>query len=491
MKKPSFLVSLIPIITLVAVIFTGVKVFGEDITAGPSQIALLLSSVLGALIAIMLLKVPWQKLENGMLSHLSKTGSAIFILLLIGALTGSWMLSGVVPTIIYYGLKIIHPSVFLLVSFLLCGVVSVAAGSSWTTVGTIGVAMLSAGQILGIPAPWLAGAIISGAYFGDKMSPLSDTTNLSASVAEVDLYTHIRYMSITMIPALILTCIFFGVAGFMIPVHNTLDVESQLAAITSTFNISPLLFIVPAFTVALIIKKVSPFITLFLSALFGALTACIAQPEICAQISSDTEGFIRYFTASIRMLSSSVTLETGDTMLNTLTATSGMAGMLNTVWLILCVVTFGGVMEASGMIQAITHKMMVLMKNTVSLVGTTIGTTIFFNITLSDQFMAILLPGKMFADTYKKMGYKPELLSRSLQDSATVTSVLVPWNTCGVVQSSVLHVATLSYLPYCFFNLVTPVISIIVAAIGYKIKRLGTDENSEQLQTENITKPKA
>ena len=484
MKKPSFSVSIIPVLVLVLVIFTGVSIFGENITAGPSQIALLLATVLGALIAIMYLKVPWQKLEDGMLDHMSKTGSAIFILLLIGALTGSWMLSGVVPTIIYYGLKIIHPSVFLLVTFLLCGIVSVAAGSSWTTVGTIGVAMLSAGQILGIPSPWLAGAIISGAYFGDKMSPLSDTTNLSASVAEVDLYTHIKYMSITMIPALILTCIFFGVAGFILPVSSALDVEQQLAAITSTFNISPILFIVPAFTVVLIVKKVSPFITLFLSALLGAITACIAQPQVCAQICAESEGFLRYFTASVQMLSGSVSLETGDAMLNILTATNGMAGMLNTVWLILCVVTFGGVMEASGMIQAITQKMMGLMRNTVSLVSTTIGTTIFFNLTLSDQFMAILLPGKMFAETYKKMGYKPELLSRSLQDSATVTSVLVPWNTCGVVQSSVLHVSTLAYLPYCFFNLVTPIISIIVAAIGYKIRRIGKDDSIEQVKSE-------
>ncbi|PKO95986.1 MAG: sodium:proton antiporter [Bacteroidetes bacterium HGW-Bacteroidetes-7] len=472
MKKPGIIVSLLPVVVLIAIIFTGVRLFGEDVTAGPSQIALLFTSVLTAIIAIYHLKIPWEKLEAGIMDHLTKTGSAVFILLMIGALTGSWMISGVVPTMIYYGLKMIHPSVFLVVSFILAGIVSVMAGSSWTTIGTIGVAMLSAGQILGFSAPWLAGAIISGAYFGDKISPLSDTTNLSASVAGVDLYKHVKYMLITTIPGFILTVIFFTVAGFVIPAGNSLDIENQLNNISTTFNISPFLLLVPVLTIVMIVKKISPFITLFISALTGAVVACIAQPEICSQISpANVSKGASYIYASLKMLSGSVSIETGDQMLNTLTSTRGMAGMLNTVWIILCVVTFGGIMEASGMIKTITEKMMFMMKNTVSLISSTVGTTIFFNMTLSDQYMAILLPGKMFSETYDKLGYEPEVLSRTLQDSATVTSVLVPWNTCGVVQSSVLNVATLAYLPYCFFNLITPVITIAVAAIGYKIRR--------------------
>ena len=472
MKKPGIIISLIPVIILIAIIFTGVRLFGEDVTAGPSQIALLFTSVLTAIIAIYHLKIPWEKLEAGIMDHLTKTGSAVFILLMIGALTGSWMISGVVPTMIYYGLKMIHPSVFLVVSFILAGIVSVMAGSSWTTIGTIGVAMLSAGQILGFSAPWLAGAIISGAYFGDKISPLSDTTNLSASVAGVDLYKHVKYMLITTIPGFILTVIFFSIAGFIIPAGNSLDIENQLHNISSTFNISPFLLLVPVLTIIMIVKKISPFITLFISALTGAVVACIAQPEICSQISpANVSKGASYIYASLKMLSGSVSIETGDQMLNTLTSTRGMAGMLNTVWIILCVVTFGGIMEASGMIKTITEKMMFMKKNTVSLISSTVGTTIFFNMTLSDQYMAILLPGKMFSETYDKLGYEPEVLSRTLQDSATVTSVLVPWNTCGVVQSSVLNVATLAYLPYCFFNLITPVITIAVAAIGYKIRR--------------------
>lgn len=473
MKKPSLLLSLIPVIILIAIIFAGVRIYGEEITSGPSQIALIFTSVVASVISVAYLKVPWEKLEEGMMDHLTKTGPALFILLMIGALTGSWMISGVVPSMIYYGLKIINPTLFLLIAFLLSGIVSVMAGSSWTTVGTIGVAMLSAGQILGFPAPWLAGAIISGAYFGDKISPLSDTTNLSASVAGVDLYEHVKYMLITTIPAFILTIIFFTIVGFTLPINSVLNVEQHLEVISSTFNISPWLLLVPVFTISLIVKKVSPFITLFSSALLGAIVALLFQPEICAQIAPGhlSKGATCLYS-SLTMLSSKVTLSTGDAMLDTLTSTNGMAGMLNTVWIILCVVTFGGVMEASGMIQTITEKMMLFIKNAFSLVSSTVATTIFVNMTLSDQYMAILLPGKMFAGIYQKLGYEPKLLSRSLQDSATVTSVLVPWNTCGVVQSSVLNVATLAYLPYCFFNLVTPVISIFVAAIGYKITRI-------------------
>lgn len=472
MKQPGLALSLLPIIFLVALISVGVRIFGEEISAGTSQIALLSTSVLTAIVAIVFLKVPWEKLEKGMMNHLSKTGSAIFILLMIGALTGSWTISGVVPAMILYGLKLIHPGVFLVVTFVLTSAVSLMSGSSWTTVGTIGLAMLSAGQILGFSEPWLAGAIISGAYFGDKLSPLSDTTNLAAAVVGIDLYTHIRYMMITVVPAFIITFVIFAVAGFVIPVTSNLSVEANIAAITSNFNITPWLLLVPVFTIVLILKKVSPFITLMLSAIVGALVACFLQPELCKQIAgSSFEGITMYFVASLKMLYGNVSIETGDAMLNSLTATKGMAGMLNTVWLILCVVTFGGVMEASGMIQVITGQMVKFVKSTFSLVGSTVATTLFCNITLSDQYMAILLPGKMFAETYKKKGYEPQLLSRTLEDSGTVTSVLVPWNTCGVAQSGVLGVATLAYIPYCFFNIITPIITLIVAAIGYKIKR--------------------
>ena len=264
----------------------------------------------------------------------------------------------------------------------------------------------------------------------------------------------------------------YTVAGFVMPLNSSVNVDANLGSISSIFNISPFLLLVPLFTIAMIVKKVSPFITLFLSAVAGAVVACLFQPDLCSQIAGDgSTGGVMYLVASLKMMYGSVSLETGDAILNSLTATKGMAGMLNTVWLILCVVTFGGAMEASGMIQVITEKMVKLVKSTFSLVGSTVATTLFCNITLSDQYMAILLPGKMFASTYKKMGYEPQLLSRTLEDSGTVTSVLVPWNTCGVAQSGVLGIATLAYLPYSFFNLLTPLMTLIVAAIGYKIKR--------------------
>ena len=466
MKRPSLLLSILPLLFLVTLIAVTVPLFGDDITSGPAQIALLSTALLTVLISILFLRVSWERIESSMLDQLSKTGSAIFILLMIGALTGSWMQSGIVPTMIYYGMKLIHPSVFLVIIFILSAVVSIMVGSSWTTIGTIGVAMLAAGQVFGFSAPWLAGAIISGAYLGDKISPLSDTTNLAASIAGVDLYKHVWYQLYTTIPACLLSLLFFGIAGFIIPTSAAIDISAQSEALRQTFHLSPWLLLVPAFTIFLIVKKVPPFITLFLSAIAGAVVAVLFQPDLCAQISATK------LEAGIRMISGNITIETGNEMLNTLTATRGMGGMLHTVWLILCVCTFGGAMEASGMIQVITEKMARLMRNAFSLVSSTAFTCFFFNMTLSDQYMSLVLPGKMFSDTYRKNGYAPELLSRTLEDSGTVTSVLVPWNTCGIVQSSVLHVATLSYLPYCFFNLIMPLTTIIVAAIGYKIQRI-------------------
>ena len=480
MRKPTIFLAMLPVIILVVILSVGVHLFGDELTSGPSQIALLTASIVGALVAMIYLKIPWEKLEEGMLDNLSKTGSAIFILLMIGALTASWTLSGVVPTLIYYGLKVIHPSVFLLVIFVFTGIISIMAGSSWTTIGTIGVAMLSAGEILGFHPGWLAGAIISGAYLGDKLSPLSDTTNLSASVSEVNLYSHIRYLMITNVPTFIITAIVFAVVGFMVPSNSQLDVEEQCAQIASTFNISLWLLLIPGFTIFLIFKKISPYITLFLSAVVGAAVALFTQPEIISQITTYGEGeLFRYIYAPLKMLSSQVSIETGNEMLNELASTSGMGGMMNTVWLILCVVAFGGIMEAAGYINVVTEKMTRFMTSATSLVSSTIGTCIFCNLTLSDQYMSILLPGKMFSKAFKDNGYEPELLSRSLQDSATVTSVLIPWNTCGVAQSSVLGVPTLVYLPYCIFNIISPIISIIVVAIGYKVLKFGKPINKK------------
>lgn len=472
MKKPTLFLSLIPIIVLVTVLAVGVQIFGEDVTSGPSQIALLLAATTTCLIGVYKLKIPWEKFEESMGENLSKTSSSIYILLMIGALTSTWMLSGVVPTMIYYGLKIIHPSVFMVVTFLLCAIVSLLVGSSWTTVGTIGIAMLSAGQIIGLPIGWLAGAIISGAYLGDKISPLSDTTNLSASIAGVPLYVHVKYMLITTIPALIICLIVYGIAGLMIPVSSNVVIDSQITALEGTFNISLWLLLIPCATIFMIIKKVSPFLTLFLSAFVGGIVAFWAQPQIIEQISTASTGVGSFFFTFLKMMSSEINIETGDALINNLASTNGMAGMVNTVWIILCVVALGGALNASGMIQLITEKMIRFMKNAASLVASTVVTCIFCNIVLADQYMSILLPGKMFAETYRKKGYAPELLSRTLEDAGTVSSVMVPWNTCAVVQAGVLGVATMTYFPYAIFCFITPIIAIVIAAMGYKIHRI-------------------
>ncbi len=474
MKKTSAWLALVPVSVLVILIVIGSILFGDDLTAGPSQIALLMATVVGALIAMFRQKISWEKLEEGIADNFSKSGGVFFILLAIGAITSSWMISGVVPTLIYYGLKLINPSIFLLVIFLFTALISLILGSSWTTIGTIGIAMLSAGEIMGFDSGWLAGAIISGAYFGDKISPLSDTTYLSSSIAGVDLYKHVKYLLTTNIPLLVICALIFTVSGFLIPSNANLDVAAESAQIASTFNISLWLLLIPAATIFMMYKKVPAFLTLFISAILSSIVAVFAQPQIIAQIVPESATAAQtYIIAPLKVLSMPIEVVTESPMLTELASTSGMAGMLNTVWLIMCVCAFGGVMEAGGYISAITEAMTKVIKSRTSLVGSTIGTCIVSNLTLSDQYMSIIIPGKMFSDIYKKEGYAPELLSRSLQDSATVTSVLIPWNSCAAMQSSVLGIPTLTYLPYCFLNLLSPIVSIALTAVGYKITRWG------------------
>ena len=466
--------ALIPVTVLVILIVVGSLLFGDDLTSGPSQIALLISAVTAALIAMFKMKISWEKLEEGIADNFQKSAGVFFILLAIGAITSSWMISGVVPTLIYYGLNLINPSIFLLVIFIFTTLISLILGSSWTTIGTIGIAMLSAGEIMGFDSAWLAGAIISGAYFGDKISPLSDTTYLSSSIAGVDLYKHIRYMLITNVPTLVICAIIFTIAGFMIPSNANIDVAAESAQIASTFNVSLWLLLIPAATILMMYKKVPAFLTLFISAIISSIVAVFAQPQIVSQIVPAGATLTETLSiAPLKILSMPIEVVTESPMLTELASTSGMAGMLNTVWLIMCVCAFGGIMEAGGYIGAITEVMTKVIKSRTTLVGSTLGTCIISNLTLSDQYMSIIIPGKMFADIYKKEGYEPELLSRSLQDSATVTSVLIPWNSCAAMQSSVLGIPTLTYLPYCFFNILSPIVSLAVAAIGYKITRWG------------------
>ena len=473
MKKPGLLLSLVPVLALIALLMVGVFIFGDDLTCGPSQIAIFGASVLTALIGLYGLKVPWSRFEEKVGENLGNTSSAIIILLSIGALTATWMLSGIVPTMIYYGLKLIHPKIFIVLAFLLCAVVSLLAGSSWTTVGTIGVALFGAGTFIGIPSGWLAGAIISGAYLGDKVSPLSDTTNLSASIAGVNLYTHVRYTLLTTLPALVICLVAYGIVGFVVPVSSQVEIGRQMTVLQETFHISGWYLLVPVFTIFLIFRKVPPVVTLFLSALAGGILAYFAQPQIIDRIvGPEAEGWRRFFGSLMQMMSTDVSIETPDPLITRLASTHGMAGMVNTVWIIIAVMFFGGCLSACGMVERITAAIIAKVQRTGGLVAATILSCIFCNLTLSDQFMSILLPGNMFRDAYKRFGLAPEVLSRTLEDSGTVSSVLVPWNTCAVVQSSVLGVATMAYFPFAIFCFITPLIAIFYAVFNIKIHRL-------------------
>lgn len=480
MKKPGLLLSLVPVLTLIALLMIGVSIFGDELTGGPSQIAIFGAAVVTCLIGLYALKVPWSEFEDKVGSNLKSTSAAVIILLSIGALTATWMLSGIVPTMIWYGLKLIHPRIFIVLTFLLCAIVSLLAGSSWTTVGTIGVALYGAGSFIGLPSGWLAGAIISGAYLGDKVSPLSDTTNLSASIAGVNLYTHVRYTLLTTLPALVICLLVYGIAGFMLPVSSDVEISQQLGALRETFHISPWYLLVPCLTIMMILMKVPALVTLFLSALAGGILAFFVQPQIIDQIvGADVEGLRRFFGSLMKMMSASVSIETGDPLISRLASTSGMAGMVNTVWIIIAVMLFGGCLSACGMVERITQAIISRVRRNGGLVTATVLSCVFCNLTLSDQFMAILLPGSMFRDTYKRFGLAPEVLSRTLEDSATVSSVLVPWNTCAVVQSSVLGVATMAYFPFAIFCFITPLIAVTYAVFNIKIHKLPQHENAQ------------
>ena len=420
-------------------------------------------------------KIPWKDYELAITNNVAGVTTAIIILLIIGALSGIWMISGVVPTLIYYGMQIIHPSFFLASTCIICVLISVMTGSSWTTIATIGIALMGIGKAQGFEEGWIAGAIISGAYFGDKVSPLSETTILAASVTDTPLFRHIRYMMITTIPSLVITLIIFTVAGFSHDANNTQHITEVAAALNEKFHITPWLLIVPVATGILIARKVPSIITLFLSTLLAGIFALIFQPDLLQEISGmAASGFDSLFKGLMMTFYGSTSLHTDNAVLTDLIATRGMSGMMNTIWLILCAMCFGGAMTASGMLGSITSIFVRFMKKTVSVVGATVCSGLFLNLATADQYISIILTGNMFRDIYAKKGYESCLLSRTTEDSVTVTSVLIPWNTCGMTQATILSVPTLVYLPYCFFNIISPLMSIAVAAIGYKICLLYT-----------------
>ena len=467
--------SFIPIIILILCLVFVVKVFDTSAMEGASQIALLVASAVCVFIGMLFYKVPWQSFEDSIKENISNVGCAIVMLLLIGAIGGTWMLSGVVPTMIYYGMQIVNPKIFLLLCCVISAVVSVVTGSSWTTIATIGVALIGIGQSYGISTSWIAGTVISGAYFGDKVSPLSDTTVIASSTVGVPLFTHIRYMMKTTVPSMIISLFVFLIAGFAFGNDVQQDTADFANALTETFNISPWLMILPLLTLLMILFKLPSLIVLFLSALLAALFIPIAQQQIISHIINigDKTTIVDMIKAMMISCYGSTSVESSSPMLTELIATRGMSGMMNTIWLIICAMCFGGVMMASGMIANITNLIMRFIKRTVTLVASTVFTGIFSNICISDQYLSIILTCNIFKDYYDKNGYEPRLLSRSAEDSATVTSPLIPWNTCGMTHATVLNVATLAYLPYCIFNILSPIMSIIVAT---RIRKNGERE---------------
>lgn len=473
-KIPHPLVALIPVVVLIGFLAVVITLFGSDSLDGGSQVALLMGTAVCMCISIGIYRVPWKKFEAQLKQTVGDVSVTLLILLCVGMLSGSWMISGIVPTLIYYGVQVMSPQFFLICTCVICALVSLLSGSSWTTIATIGVALLGIGHVLGLSEAWTAGAIISGAYFGDKMSPLSDTTILASSATGTDLFTHIRYMTLTTTPTFLITITIFLFAGF----GNVSDVKLQVGEFTDglsqTFHISLWTLLVPLLTGVLIARRVPSLIVLFLSSIMAGIVALILQPHILTEIGG---GMVRGLAMTYY---GATAIDTGNASLNDLVSTGGMAGMLNTIWLILCAMCFGAAMVASGMIGSLTQVIIRFVRSRASLVASTVGTGIFLNITTGDQFISIVLNADIFKQAYRKQGYESRLLSRSCEDSATVTSVLVPWNTCGMTQSTVLGVPTLTYLPYCFFNLISPLMSILIALIGWRIYRAAPENTEEQ-----------
>ncbi|WHT38610.1 Na+/H+ antiporter NhaC [Myroides sp. mNGS23_01] len=472
-EKPiSLTQSLIPVVLLVILLAINVYVFRDDALSGTNQFILLLGGAIAILVG-MYNRVSYDKILQQIVNNVRDTSNAIFILLLVGALSGTWLLSGIIPSMIYYGLEILHPSIYLPACVIITSIISIATGSSWTTSATVGIALVGIGNALGMPLGVIGGAVVSGAYFGDKLSPLSDTTNLAPVMAGTDLFTHIRYMLYTTVPTYTVTLILFIILGFIYSSEGQVNTAETLDAISTTFHITPLLFIVPLLVIVLIVKKVQPIAALLVGTLLGAVFALIFQPSIVVAVAGGQEfNFYNAYKGTMLALTTDIRILSPLESLNGLFEAGGMASMLNTVWLILCAMFFGGTMEAIGALQKISTALLSIATNIFGLFASTVASCLAVNITTSDQYLSIVVPGKMFAEAYKQKGLAPENLSRTLEDSGTVTSVLIPWNTCGAYHAGVLGIPTLTYLPYAFFNYLSPFVTLLYAAFDIKIRRI-------------------
>lgn len=470
-RAPRLWQALVPIVVLVALLATNVVVFADGGLEGPNQLALLFAAAVAIVLGLRL-GHSFSQLLDHIVRGISTALGAILILLLIGALAATWLISGVVPAMIDHGLMLLSPKVFLVAACLVCCVVSVATGSSWSTAATIGIALMGIGKAMGMHEGLVAGAVISGAYFGDKLSPLSDTTNLAPAVAGTDLFTHVRYLLNTTIPSITITLVAFLCIGlFHTPSGVAADEAVLRAAIEARFRIGWWLYLVPAAVVVMIVRKVPALPALFVGTLLGALFAVLFQWPLITEMAGGS-GWKDIYRALIGAMGSGATVTTGNATVDELLAAKGMAGMLKTIWLILCAMVFGGAMEGAGLLQRLAAAILSGVRSDGGLIAATAGSCVVVNATASDQYLSIVVPGRMFAPVYAERGLHPKVLSRTLEDSGTVTSALVPWNTCGAYMGTVLGVATMTYLPFCFFNLISPLMTVLQGALGWRIARL-------------------
>ena len=465
---------------LIFLLTYNVYVFGDDSLEGSNQFILLIGASVAVFIGF-INKISFQLIIKKIGKNLYSVTGAILILLFVGALTGTWLISGIIPAMIYYGLLIINPSIFLPACVILCAVVSLATGSSWSTSATIGVALIGIGKALGLPAGIVAGAAISGAYFGDKLSPLSDTTNLAPAVSGAKLFQHIKYMTYTTVPSILITIIILLIIGFSQDLNGNTETISLLSSIEEKFNVSPLVFIAPAIVIYMIIRKAPPLIALFAGTLLGGLFSLMFQSKIIIELSGVNQ---LTFYSAYQTIINAVTIETqiitSNELLNDLFYSGGMKGMMNTIWLIICAMVFGGAMDAIGALKTISERFLAWANSTFKLFASTLASCLTVNLTASDQYLSIVIPGKMFAKAYKKRKLAPENLSRTLEDSGTVTSVLIPWNTCGAYQSGVLGVSVADYFIYSIFNWISPFMTLFYAAFKIKIKMISSRLNNSK-----------
>ncbi len=473
-KEYSLVLASTPILLLVILMGLNVWIFGDGASSGPAQLSLIFVSVYAAALAIFKWKIPYAKIQEGIVSSIQMSMVSCLILMIVGSVIGIWIAAGVVPTIIYYGLKIIHPTVFLPVAALSCCFVSVATGSSWTTTGTIGLALVAIGKAYGIPEGMIGGAIISGAYFGDKMSPLSDTTNLAPAMAGTDLFTHIKHMMITTVPAMTIALIIYAVIGifYPLPVDKLDQVNTLISAIQENFNIGPHLLLIPGITLAMVAKRVPAIPALIISIFLGIIGALIFQQPFLTSMAGGELTLKSAYQHIFTILASGTKVVTGNATIDSLFSRGGMSSMMSTIWLILAAMSFGGVLEATGILNRLANALLASVHSAGQLVWATLASCFFTNVTACDQYISIVLPGRMFRSSYQKFGLAPQNLSRALEDSGTCTSALIPWNTCGAYHSGVLGISALSYAPFAFFNILSPLVSAFVAGINYKMTLL-------------------